>query len=360
MSTQATRDLLNQGRKAFEDRDFQEAFRLFSLAIYDLEEKDEESIQLSEQERTEAYILRGTALWREDEPKTFQDPDIFHQVLNDLEQALDVQPRNAALLNLRGRFYLNAAFDDFRHEAKEDFKAALEVLPDDPESLRNMGEALSKLEEYSLAADYLTKAIDAGDAGPELWLMRGVAFFKKIPPEFQAAAADFGQAEVLAPEVEETYVWRAQCFQEMQELELAIQEYDKLISFAPKAAYFVDRGVVKLEMSMDEALADFEEALELEVHPLALNNRAAILRLKGDLQAAENDAREALRISPDFAVAHATLAEVYADQGNLPGLKEQLSLAIDSYYDDVMEVLTEPAFEPYLQEDWMQALLQKA
>jgi len=355
---ETAKQYLKKGRAALEARDYQEAHRFFSLAIFQIEEQKAE-LELSESEVAEAYVLRATALWREDEPAAYQDADIFHQVLNDLEQALDMQPRNAALLNLRGRLYLGATFEDHRTRAKADFEAALAILPEDVETLKNMAEVLMEQDENRLAADYLTKAIDQGQPDPELYLRRGVAFFKKAPPEYAAAAADFGQAEQLAPEVEETYLWRSQCFQEMGEIELAVEEYDKLIALAPQAGYLVDRGVVKLSLNEDAALEDFEKALEVAPHPLAYNNRAALLRLKGRHHEALADAQEALAIDPSYSVAHATLAEVYADMGDTEQMMHHLRLALEHYYDDVMEVMTEPVFEPYLQHTEFQALLDR-
>ncbi len=359
MAELSSQDYLNQGKKAFEGRDFQEAHRLFSLAIFQMEENKGE-LGLPETKVAEAYVLRASALWRDDEAATFQDTDVFHQVLNDFEQALDMQPRNAALLNLRGRLYMGCEFEDHRARAREDFQAALEILPDDLETLRNLAEVLARMESHEEAADYLTKAIDLGNHDPELYLRRGVAFFKKRPPEFKAAAADFGQAENLAPEVDETYIWRAQCFQEMGEVRLAVEEYDKLISFSPKAEYLVDRGVIKLELSEDEALADFDEALELEPHPLAYNNRAGLLRMRGELEEAEQDAKEALRIAPEYTVAQATLAEIYADMGDRSQMLHHLDIALDTYYDDVVDVMSEPAFAPYLNDPGFLALIQKS
>lgn len=359
MAEQTATDYLAQGRAAFEARDFQEAHRLFSLAIFQMEEKEAE-LALPENEVAQAYVLRASALWREDEDTTYEDPDVFHQVLNDLEQALDMQPGNAALLNLRGRLYLNCAFEDQRVRAKEDFEAAVEILPEDVETLHNLAEVLSRMSEHAQAADYLTKAIDLGAHDPELYLMRGVAFFKKRPPEFQAAAADFGQAEALAPEVEETYIWRSQCFQELGDLDLAIEEYDKLLSVAPKAGYLVDRGVLKLARSEDEALADFDEALDLEPHPLAYNNRAGLLRLRGELEAAEKDALQALKVDANYSVAHATLAEIYADMGDEERMLKHLRVALAHYYDDVVDVMSEPAFEPYLDREAFQEVISNA
>lgn len=347
---------IQQGQRALADRDYQAAHQELSRAVHLVEDHDA-GTALTDMQLAELYLGRGTALWYQDEAETYRDPDIFHQVLNDLEQAIDILPAQPQYRNLRGRLYLQAVHDDYLPLAREEFDAALAQDPHNADALKNLGELLAREHRYDAAIDHFTRSLDQ-QIDKETYLLRGKAHFLRIPPDYRAAAADFGQAQELLPGLAELYHWRAQCFQEMGEWETAVQEYDRLIDLYPEEpGYYVDRGVLKLERDEAAALDDFDRALEIAPHVLAYNNRAALLRLRGQHEAAVQDARAALDLDPSAGVAHATLAEIYADLGDRPKLYEHLAQALQTYYDDVVEVMSEPAFEPYVQEAAFQALL---
>ena len=350
---------LNAGRKALADRDYQTAHQELSRAVHLVEEHGA-SAELNDVQMAELYLGRGLALWYQDEIQAYQDPDVFHQVLNDLEQAIDILPGQGHYRNLRGRLYLSATFDDYLPLAKEDFEAVLANDPKDADALKNLGELLAREDRFDAAIEYFSRSLDQ-QIDKETYLLRGKAYFQRVPPNYKAAAEDFGRAQELLPGLEELYLWRAQCFQEMGEWELALQEYDRLIDIAPDhPGHYVDRGVHKLERDEAAAMADFDQALAIAPHALAYNNRAYLYRQRGDYDAALADAGQALALDPHSGLAHATLAEIYADLGDRAKLYEYLAQALETFYDDVVAVMTEPAFEPYLHDEEFQALLSKA
>jgi tetratricopeptide (TPR) repeat protein len=349
---------IHHGREAMIERDYQAAHEALSRAVHLVEEQEGSNL-LTDEQMAELYLGRGIALWYQEEALTYQDPDIFHQVLNDLEQAIDILPAQPRYHNLRGRLYLEATFDDYQPLAREEFEAALSHDAHDADALKNLGELLLRQQRFDAAIDHFSRSLDQ-QIDKETYLLRGKAYFQRIPPQFQAAAADFGKAQELLPGLEELYHWRAQCFQELGEWELAIQEYDRLIDLAPdQPGHYVDRGVLKLQQDEDAALADFDQALSIAPHALAYNNRAALLRQRGEHDHALADAQAALALDPKAGVAHATMAEIYADLGDRTAFYQQLALAMDTYYDDVVEVMSEAAFQPYVQEDEFQALLKQ-
>jgi len=350
---------LQAGRKALADRNYQASHQELSRAVHLVEEHGASS-DLNDVQLAELYLGRGLALWYQDEIQAYQDPDVFHQVLNDLEQAIDILPGQSHYRNLRGRLYLSATFDDYLPLAKEDFEAVLADDPEDADALKNLGELLAREDRFDAAIDYFYRSLDQ-QIDKETYLLRGKAYFQRVPPNYKAAAEDFGRAQELLPGLEELYLWRAQCFQELGEWELAVQEYDRLIDVAPdNPGHYVDRGVLKLERDEAAAMEDFDRALAISPHALAYNNRAYLLRQRGQYDAALADAQEALKLDPDSGVAHATLAEIYADLGDRTKLYQHLGLALETFYDDVVEVMSEPAFEPYLQDHEFQTLLGKA
>ncbi|MEM7373928.1 MAG: tetratricopeptide repeat protein [Bacteroidota bacterium] len=347
---------IEEGKALYESRDYEPAYEYLSRAIYLIEEaKGEQWIEPDE--LSQLYLLRGSALMYDDEARAFEDPDIFHQILEDFEQAIDAQPHQPLYYLVRGRMYLNSKFGRYSREAKADFSQVLSLDPTNISAHKFMGQVLSKEEAYDRAIYYFSKVLEQSD-DTETYLLRGVSHFRNRPPNFEAAVADFGRAQELLPRLQELYIWRSQCFQEMGQIESAIQEYDRLIDLVPhKAGHYIDRGVIRSAIDPEGAVQDYNRALELEPHPLAYNNRAAHHRAAGNYEAAIADANAALAVDGKYSIAYATLAEIYADQGNRESFYHFLRLAIDHYYEDIVEVMMEPAFAPYQQEERFQEVI---
>ncbi len=88
---------------------------------------------------------------------------------------------------------------------------------------------------------------------------------------------------------------------------------------APPAEAFVATGIAHHRAGrFDDALADYDRALavaDFSQRADVLNNRGCLHRDRGDLARAQADLDEALRLAPDFAVAHVSLAEVLTARG---------------------------------------------
>lgn len=350
------KEYISQGRASFEARDFEIAYQQLSLAIGMYEENGSEFF-LNEEEVAEVYLLRGSALYSQSEREALHTPETFAQIIDDFDQAVDIQPHNPIYRNIRGKLYLNCQFASFSKEAQDDF---LEVLNTDPQNgfaLKSLGEIFSREESYDQAIHYFTKALDIGE-DKEIFMLRGVCYFRKNNPDFQSAAEDFGKAQVYLPRLEELYVWRAQCFMELGDTPGAIVEYDKLLKIAPnKAGYYVDRGALRIAIDAEAALDDFNHALEIAPHPLAYNNRAYYHLLKGDYDLAVIDAKNALAVDGERSIAYATLAEIYATMEDDDQFFHYLELAMKYYYDDIVEVMLEPAYASYTSDPRFQKLV---
>lgn len=352
------RKLMRQGQALYEARSFDEAYYQFTLAIQMVEEAIDD-YDLSDAEIAELYLTRGAILAAQDESVALNDPDIFHQVMEDYDDAIDRCPQQFYYRNLRGRMYLNCAFANYTEEAKADFLYVLEQDPEDAGALKHIGQAYSRQEQFGKAIDYFNRAI-AVRPDTECYLHRALCYFKNIPPDFEAAAADFGRALEQLPRLEELYIWRAQCFQHLGQISDALAEYDRLLEINPgHASHYVDRGALLSAIDPDGALEDFNRAIEIGHHPLAYNNRACHFLAQGSFEQAAADAQEALTLDPACHIAYATLAEIYAKQGNRETFFHFLTLALQYYYDDVIEVLETQAFAPYLADQQFVALIGK-
>lgn len=349
---------VSQGQALYEARSYEEAYHQFTLAIQ-LVEAAADDLFMGDQEVAELYLTRGAILAAEDEQLAVNDPDTFHLIMADYDMAIDNYPQQYYYRNLRGRMYLSCAFADFTEEAQADFAHVLEHDPADAGALKHMGQTFSKLKDYDTAIGFFTRSLET-HVDTECYLHRALCYFKNSPPDFDAAAADFGRARKQLPRLEELYIWRAQCFQELGRIADAIAEYDRLLEINPgDAGYYVDRGALRNLLDQEGAREDFDRAIELGQHPLAFNNRAFYFLSLGKYNLATRDAKAALASDPKCHIAYATLAEIFARQNKRKEFYHYLSLALRDYYDDVIEVLETPAYAPFRNDKQFAELLGK-
>ena len=144
-------------------------------------------------------------------------------------------------------------------------------------------------------------------------------------------------------------------------IEDAVKEYDELIERDPNnSSYWIDRGTLVWQLEPEQALEDFSTAIELSAHPLAYNNRANYYRSIGELDKALEDAKQALNLDPDLGIIYASLAEIYADRDEEASFFEYFSLALIYYYEDLVDAMSEPAFQKYASSPKFQAALEAA
>ena len=129
------------------------------------------------------------------------------------------------------------------------------------------------------------------------------------------------------PDDPTVYVNRALAYEDEEEYDMAIADYDKALSIDPTyAEAYVNRGSVyakKNELSV--AITDYTRALELDsLNAEAYYQRANALYLGAQYEAALVDYDEALRID-------STHAEVYFNRGNVYGRINDHSRAIEDY-----------------------------
>ncbi|MCI4668234.1 MAG: tetratricopeptide repeat protein [Bacteroidia bacterium] len=349
---------IEKGLALFESRDYEDAYSELSQAIFLIEEEDGE-MYLNSSQVSEIYLFRASALIASDDHVAYNDEAIFFQAMEDYEAALDLQPANPLLYNLRGKTYLKAKFTDYSKEAKADFLRAIELDKEEYSAMKSLGEILSKEGKYDEAIRYFSMILEESKDA-ETYMLRAVSNFKKPRPDFAAAARDFGEAQKILPRLEELYIWRAQCFQELRQYDSAVLEYDKLIQISPRnAGYYIDRGALLHKTNAEAALNDYTRALDIKAHPLAFNNRANLFAQQGNLEAALADAQSALKTDPNFSIAHASLAEIYALMRDKANMYNHLEIAVKQYFEDVFELLENPVYEPYRKEERFQQLIKK-
>jgi len=343
------------GIRATETKDWETAYQQFSRAINLVEE--EQGAGLVEEAQAEIYFQRAVCLLSQDEAKTLKETELYHQVLIDFDQAVDLNPTFSAYRIHRGRLYMQSAFADYTKQAEADFQFILDKDHHHAEALRSMGELYSRTGKYVEAIELLTHAIEH-DPDPEIYLLRAVCQFRKSPPDFTGSLVDLKKAQELGIHTPELFLWRAQCYQELGRIGEAIATYNELIDLAPdNPDYYVDRGFLLDAEDPSAAMEDYSRALDLAPHALAFNNRANYYRRIGQFEAAISDAEEALKLEANMGIAYATLAEIYAETGDAENLAKYMKLGMKYFYQDSVEVMMEPVFGPYLNQEWFQEIL---
>lgn len=345
---------LTRGQRHFEAGHFQQAHAELSRALFELEEA---SLTLNEEALAELLVLRGTALASIDERDALEDPDVFNQVMDDYDTAIDLRPEELSYRNLRGRMYLHCLFADYQQKAREDFEYVLEKRPKDLDALRMLGMLAAEEGDHVKAVERFSQLLEEEEVA-EVLAARGMSYLKLVPIQYEQAIQDFAKAIALNPEREDWYVWQAQALQECGELEAALHVYNDLIERAPKSPYLLERGNLLLELNPEQAFRDFQAAIKTGANPQAYNNLAWMLLQQGDMDAAIEHAQHALEVDPTCSIAYATLAEIYASIEDRERFYEYFTLALDHYYQDYMDAMVETAFQPFVQEVRFQELIQ--
>lgn len=219
--------------------------------------------------------------------------DKYFDAVKYLSSALKINPRSPDALLGRGRARLHTkdftgALDDLtklvtfypeadvssdrglalqslgKHEqAIEDFTAALQRRPNDPEVLNNRAISRAAMKEYRLALEDLKTAIDLRPKSAATYATRSTVYLSCN--RLKEALSDANLAVELAPHWFVSYNNRGYIYYLMHENEKAQADIDKAIALNPiyDEAY-ASRGDLFASMGrVKEALADYERALRI-------------------------------------------------------------------------------------------------
>jgi tetratricopeptide (TPR) repeat protein len=137
------------------------------------------------------------------------------------------------------------------------------------------------------------------------------------------AVQKFGQAIGLNPKYEYAYFMRAVAYEQLQDFQQSMDDYNKLIALRPNlfGAYY-NRAALKMENLNDYsgALADFNQALLLSPDNADTYYGRAILKTDklDDYPGALTDFNQAITINPEFSEAYYSRALLKATKLNDP------------------------------------------
>jgi tetratricopeptide (TPR) repeat protein len=148
-------------------------------------------------------------------------------------------------------------------KSREQFEAALQLKPDDPEALNGLGLAL---ERAGSLADAIAKFKRAAELVPDKWAYRfNLAHAEGRVNQWDQAIADYRQAIKLSPEDYPTQYNLALALHKKGDEQAAIVEYQKAIALAPSEPSFYLSLGVSLERvgRLADAVKAYKSYLEL-------------------------------------------------------------------------------------------------
>jgi tetratricopeptide (TPR) repeat protein len=230
-----------------------------------------------------AYQVRGDALMKKRD---------YDGAIAAFSAAHDADPDNVGYLNSRGIAYNNKGDDE---HAMADFNECLRARPNLASALNNRGIVFLRKGELQNALDDLTAALR--NTNPN----RYIAFSNRghvqtLRKQYDAAIADFAQAEQLNPSATHIPNFRCITYTEMGQFDQALADCNAVLAKSPKSPFaLTSRGDAYLgKGDLDLALADYNSALSINPNYVrAYAARAAFYEKRRDLAHARADYRSA-------------------------------------------------------------------
>ncbi len=248
----------------------------------------------------------------------------------DLDQAIRLDDHTASYFYLRGKQRLlagswQAAIADFNQTLRLDWdnldahllrgqafsqageyeKAALSfgsligLDPENPAAYAARAQVFIAQEDYSAAIADMNEAIRLDSSEPQYYTLRGQAYCMSGNP--LRCLGDIRSANKLGPETPLSLFNLGLALAHSGELEVALKTLDRAVEMEPGFDVYHARADVQFALqAYEEALADYQAAARYEPAQSALLfEQAAAMYLAGDLQAAADQAHQALMASTD-------------------------------------------------------------
>ena len=245
-------------------------------------------------------VLLGTLTWAQ--------AGIYRDDVTFFSHIVSLNPKaRRAHTNAGRRLVKLGRFD----EAEDHLRRALEVDPHDSNARQNMAEVLRRTKRYDEAIEAFRTVLRAQ---PESELAHGgmaMALFEL--KRYEEAIAAMEKALALKPDGRKAgslHLYLGRAFQAQVRLDEADRHFRRAAAMDPgKPAPLMDLAKLRAAQERpEESLRLLRRARELASRDLAsLHRIAEALRTGGHLQEAAGVYREALRLVPDFAPAHAGL-----------------------------------------------------
>jgi tetratricopeptide (TPR) repeat protein len=166
------------------------------------------------------------------------------------------------------------------------------------------------------AIEYFTSELNAHPDAGWAYAMRGLLYEEMNEP--QIALADYNEAIRLDPKDAQAYLRRGDLRAGLRKsYDRAVADYGEAIKIDPKlAAAHLRRGdALRAMQEYDRALADYEEAIKIDPKDVRGYHGRGLARLgKGDAGGGIDDLNEVLRVSPSDPVALLNRGNAWAEK----------------------------------------------
>lgn len=226
----------------------------------------------------------------------------YEGAVEDFNQAIELDPKNALAYNKRGDAYYRLG--DYE-QAQADSSQAISLNPQDANAYFDRGFAFSELGKYKEAiADY-TQAIKLNSKDAYAYYGRGLA--RTQLKDNKGAIGDFNKAIALKPQYTEAYLQRGILRRRLRQRIEAIQDFDTVIKINPSdAKAYYQRGLTQsINKQKYAALKDYTDAININPKYIeAYLNRGDVYSDLGNNLEATEDYNAILQIDPKFTAAY--------------------------------------------------------
>jgi tetratricopeptide (TPR) repeat protein len=200
-------------------------------------------------------------------------------------------------------YHFRGTFKDWQKDyagALVDYNKALELKPNDIDSLHMRSRLYRQLGEYQKALDDCDALVRL-DPWEERLFNRGSAYL--AVGDYDRALADFDAYERRRPRTPSVHSGRGAVFEGKGDYERALAEYNEAIRIAPSVVgYYNERAWVYYKLGkLTEGLADVDQILAhgWKTDPYTYSTRGHLLEAMGRKTEAIADLRTALSLDPN-------------------------------------------------------------
>ena len=203
-------------------------------------------------------------------------------------------------------------------QAEVIYRQVLQMQPNHADALHLLGVIAAQTGKYEVAADLISRAINAKPSEPIYYNSMGNMLQAQDRPD--EAIAYFGKALLLKADYADAHYNLGSLLKEQGKLDDAVSCFRRALLIRPDLAEAHNNlgAVLKDQGLLDEAIACCRQALLLKPDLVeAHSNLGAALKDQGRLEEAIACFHHALLIKPEFARAYNNLGTTYQPQGRL-------------------------------------------
>lgn len=220
-------------------------------------------------------------------------------VIADATKSIELNPRDVQAYELRANaLFQTGPYDD----CIEDWRKAIALAPKNERLRRGLGLVLAKSTQHEMVAEEMTKAIDSGLKGQELYQLRADAFYKL--EKYQQCADDLTLLLTKFGPVEKWTSWdyyklRGRCYLRNKQYAKAEKDFTEALTIAPddSKSYFSRADVRERMGKYKEAIQDLTRTIKWDPNNgRAFSMRAKIYEHLGETARAASDRKAAVKL----------------------------------------------------------------